>query len=124
MKDVQLTVDGLVLGADVHANATAGSGGDGAGKKGAGGIGGDASFVNINAAGDVALIAGDGGEGTLNSVSGTTVVHGGAPGRGGNIQISGVFARMARANCEAKPVSMECPQLVGASLAWQENSSV
>ena len=57
------------------------AGGDGTGKKGAGGKGGGVSFVNINAAGDAALIAGDGGKGALNSVSGTTVIPGGAPGR-------------------------------------------
>ncbi|HZJ15484.1 MAG TPA: hypothetical protein VFD27_10555, partial [Chthoniobacteraceae bacterium] len=98
---VQLTADGSVFGADAHANVTAGAGGDGIGKKGAGGKGGAASFININAAGDAALIAGDGGEGTANSVSGTTVIPGGAPGRGGNIEISGVFARLGSGELRA-----------------------
>ena len=100
-ESIQFTSDGTVFGVNVHGLVRAGAGGDGVGKKGAGGKGGDASLVNVNVAGDATLIAGDGGNGAFNSVSGKDVIVGGAPGLGGNVGISGLFARIGAGEMRA-----------------------
>ena len=59
----------------------AGVGGDGAGTHGIGGLGGSVNLVVLNTQGTAAIAAGNGGSGA-----------GAAPGKGGNIQFSGLFA--------------------------------
>ena len=78
---VSFAADGLLNGVPVNGFAYAGAGGDGAGK-GAGGAGGDLKVVNINVDGNIEMVAGNGGNGTVI----------GAAGKGGTILTSGAFA--------------------------------
>jgi hypothetical protein len=81
---------------DVTASITAGNGGNGI-LKGKGGSGGGISFVNLDTDGQVALIAGSGGDGQA-AVGG---LKGSAPGIGGSIVTSGAFANNSSGVIEA-----------------------
>ncbi|MES2570044.1 MAG: hypothetical protein V4710_08310 [Verrucomicrobiota bacterium] len=94
---VQLTSDGTVAGADVTGILQSGSGGDGKGKNGAGGSGGDIRTTSLSIAGDGSVIAGDGGNGQI-AASG---VAGAAAGRGGSIIATGLFGRLGSATLQA-----------------------
>ena len=90
---VRLTGDGQVAGSFVTGSLTAGVGGAGLGAGGKGGGGGTARLVSINMDGDTVLTAGKGGNGQLNFYNSQgTLKLGGAPGKGGDIQVSGLFA--------------------------------
>ena len=83
-------VAGVISQVPANSSVRAGTGGDGAGSRGAGGLGGSIATVNIDAQGSVTLAAGDGGSGA-----------GAAPGKGGNIHYSGLFATSGDANMAA-----------------------
>jgi hypothetical protein len=83
----QLTGDGLVGGFDVSGFIQTGTGGNGIAKNGTGGAGGSIKLVNMNVHGDGSLVAGNGGNGQVASGN-----LGAAPGKGGSIVTSGVFA--------------------------------
>ncbi len=89
VNSVRFTSDGAVFGTDVLGQLVAGAGGDGIGKGGKGGKGGAADFVNLNVDGSAVLVAGAGGDGQVNTAN----YFGGAPGKGGRVRISGVFAK-------------------------------
>ncbi len=81
----QATVFKIVSGVPTQVPANnfvhAGTGGNGAGLHGVGGLGGSISSLDLNAQGTALIAAGDGGDGS-----------GAAPGKGGNIYFSGLFA--------------------------------
>lgn len=83
--------ESTVNGVDVSGMVQAGTGGNGVGSLKSGGVGGSASRVSLNFQGDATLMAGKGGDGQVTTIVGTPV-RGGAPGAGGSIQSSGVFA--------------------------------
>jgi hypothetical protein len=80
-----ITATGQVAQVNVSGTATAGTGGIGVGRRGAGGVGGSLQTVNVDADGNVSMFAGDGG-------SGEDAVGGGAAGRGGSVVSSAGFA--------------------------------
>ncbi len=75
------TAAGVPMQVAANSFVRAGIGGDGAGLHGAGGLGGSIAQVEVDAQGTVVIAAGDGGNGT-----------GAAPGNGGNVNFSGLFA--------------------------------
>ena len=75
------------IGVSVSGELLSGIGGAGLGT-GAGGAGGNLSSVDVDAAGDAAVIAGSGGAGQVAGEG----LKGSAPGKGGSVVASGVFA--------------------------------
>jgi hypothetical protein len=79
------TVEGAINAVPVFGSVSAGVGGQGLGRSGNGGIGGNIETVNVDADGAVTILAGDGG-------SGEDASNGGAAGRGGSVISSAGFA--------------------------------